>query len=57
MLGVGFKPTIAVFERTKTVHVIDGVATVIGSGVHCVHLFTQNLDALRFDHRIRRYII
>jgi hypothetical protein len=32
MPQVGFKPTIPVFERAKTVHVLDLVATVI-SGV------------------------
>jgi hypothetical protein len=28
---VGFEPTIPVFERAKTVHTLDRVATVIGS--------------------------
>jgi hypothetical protein len=27
---VGFEPTIPVFERAKTVHALDGAATVIG---------------------------
>jgi hypothetical protein len=30
MPRVGFEPTIVVFERAKTVHVLDRAATVIG---------------------------
>jgi hypothetical protein len=30
MLPVGFEPTILVFERVKTVHASEGVATVVG---------------------------
>jgi hypothetical protein len=30
MPRVGQKPTIQVFERVKTVHALDGAATVIG---------------------------
>jgi hypothetical protein len=30
MSQVGLKPTIPVIERTKTVHALDGTATVIG---------------------------
>jgi hypothetical protein len=30
MLPVRFEPTIPVFEREKTVHVLDGAATVVG---------------------------
>jgi hypothetical protein len=30
MPRVGFEPTIPAFERTKTVHTLDRVATVIG---------------------------
>jgi hypothetical protein len=30
MPRVGFEPTIPVFERAKTVHVLDRAATVIG---------------------------
>jgi hypothetical protein len=30
MRGVGFEPTIPVFERAKTVHDFDRAATVIG---------------------------
>jgi hypothetical protein len=33
MSRVGFEPTIPVFERTKTVHALDRVATVIGRDV------------------------
>jgi hypothetical protein len=29
MPRMGFEPTIPVFERAKTFHVLDGVATVI----------------------------
>jgi hypothetical protein len=28
---VGFEPTIPEFERAKTVHALDGAATVIGT--------------------------
>jgi hypothetical protein len=31
MPRVGFEPTIPAFERAKTVHALDGAATVIGS--------------------------
>jgi hypothetical protein len=31
MPEVGFKPTIPVFERAKTVHALDRAATVIGN--------------------------
>jgi hypothetical protein len=30
MRGVGFKPTIPVFERAKTVHALDRAVTVTG---------------------------
>jgi hypothetical protein len=30
MPGVGFEPTTPVFERAKTVHALDGAATVFG---------------------------
>jgi hypothetical protein len=30
MPGVGFEPTIPVFERAKRVHALDRAATVIG---------------------------
>jgi hypothetical protein len=30
MPQVGFEPTIPAFERAKTLHALDGVATVIG---------------------------
>jgi hypothetical protein len=39
MPWVGFEPTIPVFERAKTIHVIDGEATVMGPVVlQCVNL-------------------
>jgi hypothetical protein len=31
MPGVGLEPTISVFERAKTVHVLDRAASVIGN--------------------------
>jgi hypothetical protein len=31
MPGLGFEPTIPVFERAKTVHALDCAATVIGT--------------------------
>jgi hypothetical protein len=31
MPRVGFEPTIPVIERVKTIHVLDGAATVIGN--------------------------
>jgi hypothetical protein len=40
MPRAGFEPTIPVFERAKTVHALDGVATVIG----LVKLATTNYD-------------
>jgi hypothetical protein len=33
MPRVGLEPTIPVFERTKTIHVLDRAATVIGHKV------------------------
>jgi hypothetical protein len=33
MLWVGFEPTIPAFEGSKTVHALDGAATVIGSSI------------------------
>jgi hypothetical protein len=39
MPGVGFEPTIPVFERAKTVHVLDRAATVTG---HLGVCFLQN---------------
>jgi hypothetical protein len=40
MLCVGFEPTISVFERTKTVHSLDGAATVIGkSEIYVEYIF------------------
>jgi hypothetical protein len=34
MPQVGFESTIAVFERGKTVHALDGAATVIGKKMY-----------------------
>jgi hypothetical protein len=36
MLRVAFEPTIPVFERAKTVLVLDRAATVIGAYVICL---------------------
>jgi hypothetical protein len=42
---VGFEPTIPVFERAKTIHAFDRVATVISfNGTHGV--ISQKLQAL-----------
>jgi hypothetical protein len=30
---MGFEPTTPVFERAKTIHALDGAATVIGPGI------------------------
>jgi hypothetical protein len=38
MLRVGFKPTVPLFERAKTVQALDRVATVIGSPLKCTQL-------------------
>jgi hypothetical protein len=35
MPGVGFEPTIPVFERVNTVHALDRAAAVIGK-IHCL---------------------
>jgi hypothetical protein len=41
MLGVGFEPTIPVFERAKTVHALDRAATVIGiTDLHALQITT-----------------
>jgi hypothetical protein len=37
MPRAGLKPTIAVFERAKTVHALDHGATVIGSANKYTH--------------------
>jgi hypothetical protein len=34
MSGVGFEPTIPVFERAKTVHALHRAATVIGQSIY-----------------------
>jgi hypothetical protein len=34
MLRVGFEPTIPVFGRAKTVHALDGAATMTGNRLH-----------------------
>jgi hypothetical protein len=34
MPRVGFEPTIPGFEREKTVHALDSVATLIGEGIN-----------------------
>jgi hypothetical protein len=44
MLRVGFEPTIPVFERAKTVHVLDRAATVIGK---CLYYNFKVLYAVR----------
>jgi hypothetical protein len=44
MPRLGFEPTIAVFERAKTVHASDRAATVVGFSA--VYLFTYLLTEL-----------
>jgi hypothetical protein len=39
MTLVGFEPTIPVFERTKTVHALDRVATMFGILVNIVKIY------------------
>jgi hypothetical protein len=46
MPPVGFKPTIPVFERAKTVHVLDLAATVIG--YPRVYFTEYTLDVILF---------
>jgi hypothetical protein len=43
MPQVEFEPTIPVFERAKTVHALDSVATVIG--ILIVHLIEMIKDS------------
>jgi hypothetical protein len=38
MPQVGFEPTILVFQRAKTVHVLDRAAVVIGFPLNIEHL-------------------
>jgi hypothetical protein len=38
MRRVGFEPTMPVFERAKTVHVLHCAATVIGRTLHVTYL-------------------
>jgi hypothetical protein len=41
MPEVGFKPTIPVYERAKTVHALNSAATVIG---FIISLLSENLN-------------
>jgi hypothetical protein len=45
MSQVGFEPTIPVFERAKTVHALDGAATVIGNFIRLL-LFVRNMESM-----------
>jgi hypothetical protein len=47
MSWVGFEPTILAFERAKAVHVLDGVATVIGK---CEDLELQRMKEDLLSH-------
>jgi hypothetical protein len=50
----GFEPTIPVFERVKTIHALDRVATVIGrSGDIAPQFSTSTLDGEWFSFRLR----
>jgi hypothetical protein len=47
MLRVGLKPTIPVFQRAKTFHVIDSAATVIDPLLASVwELFQYSVDVI-----------
>jgi hypothetical protein len=45
MIQVGFEPTTSKFERTKTVHALERVATVIGPIMLC-----NNVNATFFNN-------
>jgi hypothetical protein len=55
MLQVGFKPTIPVFERAKTVHDSDRAATVIGtrrrSLLEVLSPYIKSVQACQRKHR------
>jgi hypothetical protein len=42
MPQVGFEPTIPMFERVKTIHVLDRAATVIDSCHHRPHIYLSS---------------
>jgi hypothetical protein len=44
MPRVGFEPTIPVFERAKTVHALECLATEIGNVQHCIPKFHIGLQ-------------
>jgi hypothetical protein len=54
MRGVRFEPTIPVFERAKTVHALDGAATVIGS-LHVRSSYVFHLILLELITQIRNW--
>jgi hypothetical protein len=49
MPRVGFEPTIPVFERAKTVHALDGAATVIGICWDSILKKTRMLESTPFQ--------
>jgi hypothetical protein len=49
MPRVGFKPTIRVFERAKTFHILDNAATVIGAYT----LLTSKYEQMNILERLR----
>jgi hypothetical protein len=57
MPWVGLEPTIPVFERAKTFHVLDRAATVNGILSKDVHDFPQSLQAtIAFFHSLSSFI-
>jgi hypothetical protein len=50
MPRVGFEPTIPVFERTKTVHALDGAVTLIGSNSSLLTLICILNDPLHINY-------
>jgi hypothetical protein len=60
MPQVGFELTISVFERAKTVHALDGAATVIGYAFHYIYIIRpvvtcrifQNTEFQHKQHRL-----
>jgi hypothetical protein len=43
---MGFETTIPAFERTKTVHALDGAATLIGIVCHNHVIFREDLEKI-----------
>jgi hypothetical protein len=52
MPRVGFDPTTAVLERAKTVHALDGAATVIGLSTIRIHKNSSSVRELRHEYKL-----